>query len=228
MNSDKQVAVYDNEVSARDYISYIAEQAGGFASIGRDAKLYIKTIGEDTAELPLKYFQDFTWGEAFKISRVQYEDGVQLFETGDTTSNTVYISQDNMYIVDQEQVDSIYEKLGNLEIYSFEGSCMIDPALDVGDILKIDQTEGTITQLTQETTEHEQKITQHEQDINSLKQSVSNAMDYKRELCGATELHIADAGRANILKLEVKGNKTYATNVFPRSNLYPSSNLYSH
>ncbi len=74
-------------------------------------KLYIKTIGEDTAELPLKHFQDFTWGEAFKISRVQYEDGVQLFETGDTTSNTVYISQDNMYIVDQEQVDSIYEKV---------------------------------------------------------------------------------------------------------------------
>ncbi len=138
MNSDKQVAVYDNEVSARDYVSYIAEQAGGFASIGRDAKLYIKTIGEDTAELPLKYFQDFTWGEAFKISRVQYEDGVQLFETGDTTSNTVYISQDNMYIVDQEQVDSIYEKLGNLEIYSFEGSSIIDPALDVGDILEID------------------------------------------------------------------------------------------
>ena len=138
MNSDKQVAVYDNEVSARDYVSYIAEQAGGFASIGRDAKLYIKTIGEDTAELPLKYFQDFTWGEAFKISRVQYEDGVQLFETGDTTSNTVYISQDNMYMVDQEQVDSIYEKLGNLEIYSFEGSSIIDPALDVGDILEID------------------------------------------------------------------------------------------
>ncbi len=31
LNSDKQVAVaYDNEVSARDYVSYIAEQAGGF------------------------------------------------------------------------------------------------------------------------------------------------------------------------------------------------------
>lgn len=138
MNSDKQVAVYDNEVSARDYISYIAEQAGGFASIGRNGKLYIKTIGEDTAELPLKYFQDFTWGEPFKISRVQYEDGVQLFEKGDTTSNTVYISQDNMYIVDQEQIDNIYEELSDLELYSFEGSSIIDPALDVGDILEID------------------------------------------------------------------------------------------
>ncbi|MCI9087548.1 MAG: hypothetical protein HFJ32_03205 [Clostridia bacterium] len=138
MNSDKQVAVYDNEVSARDYISYIAEQAGGFASIGRDGKLYIKTIGEDIAELPLKYFQDFTWGELFKISRVQYEDGVQLFEKGDTTANTVYISQDNMYIVDQEQIDNIYEELDNLELYSFEGGSIIDPALDVGDILEID------------------------------------------------------------------------------------------
>lgn len=54
---DKQIEVYDNTVSARTYLSYIAEQAGGFACIGRDGKLYIKTIGESTADLPLKYFQ---------------------------------------------------------------------------------------------------------------------------------------------------------------------------
>lgn len=135
---DKQIEVYDNTISARTYLSYIAEQAGGFACIGRDGKLYIKTIGENTAELPLKYFQEFTWGEKFKISRVMYEDGVQLFEKGDKTKNTLYISQDNMYIVSQEQIDSIYNMLNQLEIYSFEGNSIIDPSLDVGDILNID------------------------------------------------------------------------------------------
>lgn len=135
---DKQIEVYDNTISARTYLSYIAEQAGGFACIGRDGKLYIKTIGESTAELPLKYFQEFTWGEKFKISRVMYEDGVQLFEKGEKTENTLYISQDNMYIVSQEQIDSIYNMLNQLEIYSFEGNSIIDPSLDVGDILNID------------------------------------------------------------------------------------------
>lgn len=134
----KRITVYDNSISARTYISYIAEQAGGFACIGRDGKLYIRTIGQDIAELPLKYFQKFKWGDKFKVSRVRYEDGIQLFETGDNTENTIYISQDNMYIVDQEQINNIYNQLNGLEIYSFEGDGIIDPAIDIGDLILID------------------------------------------------------------------------------------------
>ena len=67
---NKQITVYDNAVSARTYISYIAEQAGGLACIGRDGKLYIKTIGESTVELPIRYFENYTWGDKFSISRV--------------------------------------------------------------------------------------------------------------------------------------------------------------
>ena len=92
MNSNKQISVYDNTVSSRTYIGYIAEQAGGFACIGRDGKLYIKTMGQDTAELPLNFFANFKWGEKFKVSRVRYEDGTQLFEKGNTTENTIHIS----------------------------------------------------------------------------------------------------------------------------------------
>lgn len=135
---NKEISVYDNSISARTYLSYIAEQAGGIAIIGRDGKLYIKTFGESIVELPLNRFKDFKWGEKFKITRVYYEDGIQRFEQGDTTGNTVYISQDNMYIVDQEQIDNIYNEVKDLEIYSFEGTTVIDPAIDVGDILLID------------------------------------------------------------------------------------------
>lgn len=66
---NKEIAVYDNTVSARTYLSYIAEQAGGIAVIGRDGKLYIKTIGESSVTLPLKLFKTFKWGEKFKITR---------------------------------------------------------------------------------------------------------------------------------------------------------------
>lgn len=106
----------------------------------------------------------------------------------------------------------------------------IPSALDIARRTEIivDKQNQTITQLTQETSEHEQKLVQHEQDINGLKQSVSNTIDYKREKEEVTEVHITDAGKADILELEVKGNKTYATNVFPRTNLYPFSSLHSH
>lgn len=43
-----------------------------------------------------------------------------------------------MYIVDSEQIEKIYNQIKNLEIYSFEGETIIDPAYDIGDILIID------------------------------------------------------------------------------------------
>lgn len=273
---NKEIAVYDNTVSARTYLSYIAEQAGGIAVIGRDGKLYIKTIGESSVTLPLKLFKSFKWGEKYKITCVRYNDGIQLFEKGDTTGNTVYISQDNMYIVDQEQIDNIYNALKGLEFYSFEGECIIDPALDTGDIVIIDgknviyqgsmqfsgrwianiqnkiqckakeetttrtpsqktinrrvessinQIDGKITQLAQKSTEHETKLTKQEQDIESIKSKVENTVEYKREKNGITEIHIEEAGQADILKFEVQGNKTYEANLFPRTNLYPRAGL---
>ena len=226
--------------------------------------------------MPLKYFQKFKWGEKVKITRISYEDGVQSFKKGDTTGNTIYINQDNMFIVDQEQINNIYNQINGLEVYSFEGDSIIDPSLDIGDLLIIDgkkviyqgsadfggkwkasinskiqckskeetttrtpsqkninrrvqssinQIDGKITQLAEQTTEHETKLTQQEQDINGIKQTVSNTAEYKREKSGISEVHIEDAGQANILRLEVQGNKTYEANLFPRTNLYPRAGL---
>jgi len=277
LNSDKQVTVYDNTISARTYLSYISEQAGGFACIGRDGKLYIRTIGESIAELPLKYFQNFKWGDKFKFTRVRYEDGIQLFEKGNTTGNTIYLNQDNMYIVDQEQIDNIYNQLNGLEVYSFEGDSIIDPALDIGDLLlidnkyviyqgssqyagkfkasikskiqckekeetmsrkpsqktinrrvqsQIDQADGKITQLVNQTTEHEEKLAQQQIDIDSIKQTVKDSVEYKRTVNGTTQIYLEGAGQADILELEIKGNKQYNNYLYPSPNLYPSENLY--
>lgn len=100
--------------------------------------MYIRTIGENIAEVNIQLFQDYSWGETFKISRVAYEDGVQDFKYGNETYNTVWINSDNMYIVDGNQVENIYNQLNNFECYSFEGNTIIDPALDIGDIVLID------------------------------------------------------------------------------------------
>lgn len=91
---------------------------------------------------------------------------------------------------------------------------------------KINKIDGIIEDVIEEQTDHENKLTQVLQDVDTLKQSVSNTIDYKREKEGVTELHITEAGKSNILKFEVKGNKTYEANLFPSENLYPSDSLY--
>lgn len=182
-----------------------------------------------------------------------------------------------MYIVDESEVEEIYDEINGLEAYSFEGKTIIDPALDVGDKIiidgktviyqgeadfqtrfiaeisskisikqkqettvkagsqkvlnrriqsRIDEAEGKITQLVQESSEHEEKLTEHEQTIDEIKDSVSNIIDYTREVEGFTEIHLEDAGETEILKLEIQGNKTYENYLFPSDDLYPSEDLY--
>lgn len=278
--------MYDNTVSARTYLSYIAEQAGGIAVIGRDGKLYIKTIGESSVTLPLKLFKTFKWGEKFKITRVRYDDGTQLFEKGDTTGNTVYISQDNMYIVDQDQINNIYNTLKGLEFYSFEGESIIDPALDTGDIVVIDgknviyqgsmqfsgrwianieskiqckakeetttrtpsqrtinrrvesninQIDGKITQLTEETTENTQKITKVEQDVNGITSKVSSveqSVENITKIEGTAEgknIYIDDASAEPLIDIMLEGESQQETrsgkNHFDASQIPSSTNI---
>ena len=139
LNQDTEIYVWDNTVTAREYISYIAEQSGTFACIGRDGKLYFRKIGEDIVELNKRFLKNMKWGDLFKISRIAYEDGVQDFKQGTTENSTVWINQDNMYINKQEQINEIYNYYKDFECYSFEGSSIIDPAIDVGDVIIIDE-----------------------------------------------------------------------------------------
>lgn len=224
LNSDKKVSVYDNTVTAREYLSYIAESAGGFACIDREGKLCFREFYQDETEIPLEMFGEYKWGEEFKISKVSYEDGVRSFKPGDDTRNNLWINQENMYIVDEEQIQNIYDKINGLTANTFEGKTIIDPAIDIGDKITIDgknviyqgemslegrfitqisskiqikqkeettvkkesqkivnrrvqseinQIDGKIIQLVQETSEHEEKITKAEQDIDGFTQKVA-------------------------------------------------------
>lgn len=136
-NSDKKVSVYDNTVTARKYISYIAESAGCFACIDREGKLCFREFGQDETEISLEMFGEYKWGEEFKISKVSYEDGVRSFKFGDDTRNNLWINQENMYIVDEDQVQKIYNKIKDLTVNTFEGKVIIDPAIDIGDKIVI-------------------------------------------------------------------------------------------
>ena len=89
----------------------------------------------------------------------------------------------------------------------------------------VNKQEQTITGIIENQGEFEEKLTQVEQTVDSISQNVGNIIDYKREVSGTTEIYLEDAGEADILELEIKGNKTYESNLYPGENVFPSESL---
>ena len=82
--------------------------------------------------------------------------------------------------------------------------------------LIVNKQEQTITGIIESQDEFETQLTQVEQTVDSISQSVQDVVDYKREVSGTTQIHLEDAGETDILELEIKGNKTYESNLYPR------------
>lgn len=264
LNSDKKIYVYDNEIKAREYMSYIAEKAGGFCCASRIGKIQIKKLGEDEEKIPQRLFKTYKWGEQHQISRVAYENGTESFKVGDETKDTLWLRQENLFISEEDDIQKIYDSIKDLDFYSFEGTTIINPAIDIGDIInidgkkviyqgemtlnkrfiadikskiaikqkqettvkkesqkvvnrrvqsRIDQAEGKIEQLVEETSENSKKITKHEQDINGITQSVSEVK---------TEIKTVD-GKAD--KAQSTANTAKSTADSTNKNL--SNNYYT-
>ena len=265
--------MYDNTVTAREYISYIAESAGGFACIGRDGKLYIRDIYQDETEIPLEMFGEYKWGEEFKISKISYEDSIRSFKFGDETRNNLWINQDNMYIVDEEQIENIYNKVNGLVANSFEGKTVIDPRTDIGDKIIIDgkpiiyqgemtlqgrfiaqisskiqikqkeettvkkesqkvinrrvqseinQIDGKITQLVEETAENSEKLTQVEQTVDSISQQVQDIETFTKTALGVSQLKIENAEQFPIIEFIANGQTRKFEYDYPQED-YPQN-----
>lgn len=89
----------------------------------------------------------------------------------------------------------------------------------------VDKQNQKIIQQANQITEHEEKLTKVEQDVDSIKQKVKDVIDYKRTVENVSELHLTDAGNCEILKLEIKGNKEFVSELYPRTNLFPRAGL---
>ena len=152
------VYTYDTSLTARQMIGYIAEQAGGFACIDRYGRLCIKNIGTDDTEIDINLFEDYYWGEKFQCNEIDYNNEEEVYCVSDSIVNGAYldtvldselysnsngtnieIDANNLYIISEEQLRNIYNKLKELELYGFEGQTKIDPSIDIGDIIFIEE-----------------------------------------------------------------------------------------
>lgn len=90
----------------------------------------------------------------------------------------------------------------------------------------VDKQNQTIEQVVENVGQYDSRITKVEQDVDEIRQLVENAVDYKRTVTGVTQIHLTEAMEQDALSVEVRGNVTYYSDLYPREDLYPSSDLY--
>lgn len=113
-NDSVSIDSYDDRLTARDYLSMIAELAGGYAEIDNDGKLKIKYYSNNniTNEITTEDIDSYKLGEPFTIERVVYEFGaIHKESSSDDTLNTIYLDSNNMFL--QVMTDSQFSALCN-------------------------------------------------------------------------------------------------------------------
>lgn len=137
VNNNIEIGVYDSTLSGKTYVSYIAEMFGGNVKFGRDGKLNIIPLKQNSVKTinALKN-KSFNLGEKFKISKVVYDNGVLIpYTAGTDTNNTLYIRPENMFVASQVAITNIFNAVEDFEIYSLKTESKADLTLDSWDIV---------------------------------------------------------------------------------------------
>lgn len=134
---NKEITWYDNTITAREYIGYIAELNGGYAQIGNDGKLYfLKQKCDSVATINFDECSDFSIGEKKQITRIVYEFSSLHYEFGEDTGNTLYLDSNNVFITEESEVKAIYNDILGFEFYNLKtNNCPIDFNIKAGQIV---------------------------------------------------------------------------------------------
>ena len=143
VNDSLSVDYYDNTITARNYVSMIAELNGGFARINTDGELELVKFTGTPTNVDIDTCEDFRIGEKHKIERVVFDNGLLKFQTSsDETLETLYLNSQNVYINTQTVFDNIADEIINFEFYCFStGNCEIKQNVRAGDLINF--TDGT-------------------------------------------------------------------------------------
>ena len=151
INSDIQVDFYNNTITAREYIGYIAELNGGYAVVGQDGKLYLRQFNSIPVEINVDDCEDFKIGEKHTIQRVVFDNGLLKYETStDESLETLYLNTDNVYITSEDIFNNIANQIIGFEFYSFEtGNCIINSNILAGDLISFVNGEDSYISIAQ-------------------------------------------------------------------------------
>lgn len=148
--------IFDNEELVRDFVpcySTIENKLGLYDLV---SNVFFSNNGTNNFKSdfikPINALkrETFKVNEKYTISKVYYTDGSRVYEKGTDEYNTLRIRQENMFIVDENVINNIYESVKDFTIYSLETKAPADLSLDSWDIINFqtDYDEETQTYLT--------------------------------------------------------------------------------
>ena len=139
IGSSDLVGIYDNTITARQYIADLAEQAGKIATINRLGELiFIDLNNLAIWNIPLSIVEKYEIGKPYKIGQVIYEDAIRRFATEESEDDILYLDASNPYVSSQEQVEDIFAELDDFETDSVTtGKILGNPAIDSYDLINV-------------------------------------------------------------------------------------------
>lgn len=141
-SSDMEVTWFDNSLTARTYLGYIAELNSSFLVITPDNKLAFKNIVQTPVKtVTFDEISDYKIGSKHEITRVVFDNTYNYWVFGDETGETYYIDTTNVYLTTEEQVEKIYNTINGFTYYNFKSNNLPIYDLKAGDLVRF--TDGT-------------------------------------------------------------------------------------
>lgn len=183
-NGTVKVGSYDNTLSGKYYISCIAEIKGCNAKMTREGKIALVPI-KSSPTRTINALKSKSWklGEKYVIKTVAYFDAVRNFTFGPNSlnlnyednplyyqgvrlkflspsdrGNTLFIRQDNPFIVDDSVVSNIYDIVKDLEIWSLKCENYGDLSIDAWDTITYTLGEESYNTFYNNTTTYEMTV----------------------------------------------------------------------
>lgn len=116
---NKKAQWIDTTIIMRDYIGWIAELSGTNALINESNTLIFRNLFATNHDI--EFTSDFEKTDLITVSRVAYDDGVNLIASGNDTGKTIYIDANNSYCDSQTYTDAILAQYNGQSFYGMSG-----------------------------------------------------------------------------------------------------------
>lgn len=110
---------YDDTVSIRDYLGWIAELDNKNAIVNKDGMIDFVDV-KAIPEIQFDSVYDYKKDDPITITRFCFDNGILKLEDGDESGSTVYLSTDNSYIDSNHSLSGLFDKYGGMIIYPVE------------------------------------------------------------------------------------------------------------
>lgn len=142
---DDLVMTWDYDISARDFLGYVAEVMGCFVRINGSGNIQMVSMKSQSKQtINFNTCKDISIGEQHTISRVAFNSGTAsyFYPNQEVEGNTLYVNPENVLLTDtgdysiEDTIEHIYEEINGFNFYPIVSSrCQIDESILPGDIV---------------------------------------------------------------------------------------------